>query len=89
VTAGASDGRPEASAVVRLPARPRVEHRGVGVDEGALVALASAGGGRRLREGESPPARTARPPFALLPFVALAALCAFVVERARANRRAA
>lgn len=65
-----------------LPARPPVEHRGAGTDEAALRAWAEAGNGRRLAPGERPPTRRTEERWPLAPFLGLAAVVGFLVERA-------
>jgi hypothetical protein len=67
---------------LRLPARPLLEHRGVGVDAMALRAIAAAGGGRRLLAGERPPPTRAPGGRPLAPFLLLSAVALFVAERA-------
>lgn len=65
-----------------LPARPPAEHRGAGTDDAALAAWAEAGNGRRLAPGERPPVRRTRERWPLAPFLGLAAVVGFVLERA-------
>ncbi len=72
---------------VRSVGRPPVEHRGVGVDDEALSALASAGGGRRLAPGEAPPPLTEPGSFPLAPLLLLLAAALFLFDRARAAPR--
>jgi hypothetical protein len=74
---------PEGLRPLRLPARPPPEHRGAGVDEGALRALAEAGGGERLAAGERPPRGRPVPGPSLAPWLLAAALGFLIVERAR------
>lgn len=74
--------------VLRGPAQPPAEHRGVGVDVARLEQLARAGGGALLGAGEEPPRRS---PAGAGPWPAawlLLAATLLVVERARAWRRA-
>ena len=73
---------------MRSVARPPVEHRGVGVDDVALAALAAAGGGRRLAPGEAPPSLSEPASFPLAPFLLLLAAALFLLDRARAVPRA-
>lgn len=70
---------------LRLPARPPPEHRGAGVDEARLQALAVAGGGRRLAPGVQPPApgTAARP--SLAPWLLLLACILLVLDRVLAK----
>lgn len=70
--------------VVRLPARPAAEHRGVGTDLERLRALAQAGGGRLLPAGEDPPQSGHAPGVALAPVLLLLAGILLLVERRRA-----
>jgi hypothetical protein len=67
---------------LRVPSRPPAEHRGAGVDEASLRALAEAGGGRRLARGDRPPSAGRAAGMALAPWLLLAAIAAFCVERA-------
>ncbi|HVG93923.1 MAG TPA: VWA domain-containing protein, partial [Planctomycetota bacterium] len=73
---------------IRMPARPPLEHRGCGVDEAALRALAAAGGGRRLGPGERPAPLEVAVQRSLAPVLLLLALALFLVERALAARAA-
>ena len=67
---------------VRLPARPAAEHRGVGIDDVALEALVTAGGGVRLAPGERIPARGRGPGIPLAPWMLGLAAILLVMERA-------
>ncbi|MHC5010684.1 MAG: hypothetical protein ACYTG6_06990, partial [Planctomycetota bacterium] len=71
---------------LHLPARPPPEHRGAGVDEAGLAALAAAGGGRRLGAGEAPPPRRSGPGIPLAPWLLLLACTLLVWERASPER---
>jgi len=83
--AGATGGaRP-----LRLPSRPEAEHRGVGVDEAALQAIAEAGGGRRLAAGEVPPVAPAGSGPPLAPWFLLLACILLAVDRLWARPAAA
>ena len=66
---------------LRLPVRPPPEARGAGVDEGALRAIAEAGGGRRIAAGEALPSPPATPGAPLAPWFLLAACILMVVDR--------
>mgnify|MGYP003377217011 FL=1 len=80
-------GLPGGPRPVRSVARPPVEHRGVGVDDAALEALAAAGGGRRLSPGASPPPLSAPTAIPLAPGLLLLAVVLLVLERVRAAPR--
>jgi len=67
---------------VRMPARPAIEHRAVGVDAALLDALAVAGGGTRVPPGAEPPVAMDRARHELAPWILLACLVLFVLERA-------
>lgn len=73
---------------LQLPVRPAPEHRGTGLDEEALRAIAEAGGGRRLAGGEAVPRRPAPSGMALAPWLLLLAGILLVVERALSRARA-
>lgn len=73
---------------LRLPAQPPPEHRGAGPDRERLAALAAAGAGRLLGPQEAVPVPARGPGAPLAPYLLLGAGILFVLERARAARRA-
>ncbi len=77
---------PAPERVLRLPARPRPEHRGVGPDRAALLALAEVGGGRLLAPGEAAPRGGREPGPSAAPWLLVLACILLVLERAHALR---
>jgi len=75
------DGPGGAERPLRLPDRPDPEHRGAGVDEVRLQAIAAAGGGRRLAPGDTPPPPADPSRLPLAPWLLLGACILLVVDR--------
>jgi hypothetical protein len=78
-------GAPAVERPLRLPVRPPPEHRGAGVDEEALAALARAGGGLRLAPEEPPPPGPAGAGLPLAPLLLVLAVGALLLERWRSG----